>query len=119
MAGATHSSRFLTEARIELVPAARLPLGGIVIAACLAVAVAFLLLQSGDGSPFARSGRLAAENASLRNELAQLRVEMDVERATRAALEQQLADLNAQVVEMTSQVEFYRAKLNPRAGRRD
>ena len=120
MAVATRSSRFLTEARIELVPASRLPLRVIAVGACIAVAATLILLQSGSGGlPFARTGALEAENASLRNELAQLRVEMDVERATRAALEGQVAELNARVVDMTSQVEFYRAKGNPRAARRD
>lgn len=120
MAVTTRSSRFLTEARIELVPAPRLPLRGIAIAACIAIAATLVLLQSGIGAaPFGRAGALEAENASLRNELAQLRVETDVERATRAALEGQVAELNAQVVEMTSQVEFYRARGNPRAARPD
>ena len=120
MAVASRASRFLTEARFELVPASRLPVRGIAVAAGAAIAAAFILFQFGTGgSPFARAGALAAENASLRNELAQLRVEMDVDRATRAALEDQVAELNAQVVEVTSQVEFYRAKGNPRAARRD
>lgn len=120
MAVATRASRFLTEARFELVPASRLPVRGVAVAAGAAIAAALILLQLGTGvSPFDRVGALQAENVSLGNELAQLRVEMDVERATRAALEGQVAELNAQVVELTSQVEFYRAKGNPRAARRD
>ncbi|MCU0975973.1 MAG: hypothetical protein MUC71_06610 [Steroidobacteraceae bacterium] len=120
MAVATRSPRLLTQARIELVPVSRLPVRGMALATCFAIAAALLLLQfGGAGSSFARSGALTAENTALRNELAQLRVEMDVERATRAALEGQVADLNAQVVEMTSQVEFYRAKGNPRAAPRN
>jgi hypothetical protein len=120
MAVATRASRFLTETRFELVPASRLPVRGIAVAVGAAIAAALVLLQFGTGgSPFAGAGALQAENASLGNELAQLRVEMDVERATRAALEGQVAELNAQVVELTSQVEFYRAKGNPRAARRD
>ncbi len=120
MAVTARSSRFLTEARFELVPTSRPAVRGVAIAAGAAVAVTLILLQFGTGgSPFARAGALEVENASLRSELAQLRVEMDVERATRAALEEQVAELNSHVVEMTSQVEFYRARGNPRAARRD
>lgn len=112
---AARSTRFLTEARVEVAPASRRMLGMALGGAALAlVATACLVLMGGAAAPFSRARTLEAENAALRSDLSRLRVELDIERATRAALDQQVAELNGQVGELSSQVDFYRAKGAPR-----
>jgi hypothetical protein len=112
---AARSTRFLTEAHVEVAPASRRTVGMALGGAALALAViAGLVLLGGDAAPFSRAQTLEAENAALRNGLSRLRVELDIERATRAALDQQVAELNGKVGELSSQVEFYRAKGAPR-----
>jgi hypothetical protein len=115
MAMAARSTRFLTEARVELVPSSQRGLALLLGGAGLAAAAVMGLMQfGGAAAPFSRVGALERENEALRAEVAKLGVEIEVERATRTALDQQVADLNGQVVELTSQVEFYRAKGAPR-----
>lgn len=112
---AARSTRFLTEARVEVAPASRRMLGMALGGAALAlVATAGLVLMGGAAAPFSRARTLEAENAALRSDLSRLRVELDIERATRAALDQQVAELNGQVGDLSSQVDFYRAKGAPR-----
>ena len=111
MAAVARSSRFLTESRFELVPASRLPRGVAVAAAVLAfVAVLAVARSGGLGAALSGADALAAENAALAEEVSKLRVELDIERATREALDQQVAELNGRVVELNGQVELYRAK---------
>jgi hypothetical protein len=115
MALPARSTRFLTEARVEVAPASRRTMAtafaGIVIVLAAALGFANYL---GAAVPFSRVGALEVENASLKSEVSRLRVELDIERATRAALDQQVAELNGQVGELSSQVEFYRAKGAPK-----
>jgi Tfp pilus assembly protein PilN len=119
MAMAARSTRFLTESRVELVPASRATLRIALGVAVLAILAALAWMQyGGPGSAQARVGQLETENAALRTELSELRMELDIERATRAALDQQVADLNGLVGELASQVDFYRAKGAPRVARR-
>lgn len=111
MSLADRSTRHLTEARIELAPASRLAVRRSLAGVAVALIVVMGLMQfGGPGVPLSQVGRLEAENATLRTELSELRVELDIERATRTALDQQMAELNGQLGELASQVDFYRSK---------
>jgi hypothetical protein len=60
-----------------------------------------------------RAATLEERNAALTEELRQARVELEMERATRASLEQQLDQLNGQVSDLTSQLEFLNSRYTP------
>lgn len=84
----------------------------------LAGAAALLLLAAAGssgpvGDMFATAGELAAvreERAALMAEVERLRTQLALEGATRGELEQHSAELNAQVAELTRQVDFLTAR---------
>jgi septal ring factor EnvC (AmiA/AmiB activator) len=70
-----------------------------------------LYLRDGGASPFATAGTaMAQENAALHADVQRLRTELDVEKATRAELNRQAADLHAKINELTNRLEFLAAR---------
>jgi hypothetical protein len=113
----TTSTQTLTTARLELSSDERWRI------ALLALAIAALLLLAGiaGGRMFADSTAAAAErsaltesNEALRNELARVRTELELERSTREALDREVLELNDHLGELRARLEF----LNQQGGRR-
>lgn len=75
----------------------------------LALAGAGLQLFAPVIVPGTALGELRRENSQLREVAERARIELKVERATRAELERQLADLNDQVTRLETQLEFFNA----------
>lgn len=50
------------------------------------------------------------ENATLRADLSRARIELELERSTRAALERQVAELNQETSALKSRLEFFNAQ---------
>lgn len=50
------------------------------------------------------------ENAALRADLSRARIELELERSTRAALERQVAELNEETSALKSRLEFFNAQ---------
>lgn len=104
-------TRRLTEARFQLAPEDRrrrrsilLALGAVLVAGIVAAPGADLL-----GT--ARELKTARERGSaLAAEVERLETRLAVEAATRRELEQQAADLNHRLAELTAQVEFLRSR---------
>jgi septal ring factor EnvC (AmiA/AmiB activator) len=85
----------------------------IVLLALASFAAARLYFSDG----FAASHRrLQQENAELRSSVARLTAELDLERATRAALDRQVAELNQRATDLERQLAFVKAQGG--AGRR-
>lgn len=112
-------TRQLTSARHEVVSDVRAR--GLMRSALLAVLVALAivaavrLLADGTGASAQRS-RLQQENSALRTEVARLQAELQLERATRAALDDQVAAFNQQVTDLERQLAFVNAqRTRPRA----
>lgn len=53
---------------------------------------------------------LQQQNAALRTDLARARVELELERSTRAALARQVAQLNEETSELKSRLDFFNAQ---------
>ncbi|HSQ68837.1 MAG TPA: hypothetical protein VLM41_02035 [Steroidobacteraceae bacterium] len=113
----TTSTQTLTTAKLALSSDERWRI------ALLALAIAALLLLAGmaGGRMFADSSAAAAErrelrerNATLRNELARVRTELELEQSTREALDREVLELNDRVGELRSRLDF----LNQQSGRR-
>jgi predicted nuclease with TOPRIM domain len=58
-------------------------------------------------APATALGELRRENSRLRDDAERARAELQIERATRAELERQAAELNERVVQLTTQLEFF------------
>jgi septal ring factor EnvC (AmiA/AmiB activator) len=58
-------------------------------------------------APGTALGELRRENTRLREDTERARIELKFERATRAELERQLAELNEQVTRLETQLEFF------------
>jgi cell division protein FtsB len=103
------STRYLTSARLEVVSNARARhvLRSILVAVLIALAAvaAARLLADGTAATQQRT-HLQKENAGLRAEVARLSAELEIERATHAALDQQVGALNQQVTELESRLAF-------------
>lgn len=92
----------------------------VVLAAVLVLlaVLAGLRLFAEAAGPAARLAALEQQNSTLGAEIARLRAELELERATRAALEQQVVDLNTQASDLASQLNFFNAQSGrARAGR--
>lgn len=109
------STRYLTSARLEVVSNARARrvLRSILVAVLIALSVvaAARLLADGAAATQQRT-RLQQENSGLRTEIARLSAELEIERATHAALDQQVGLLNQQVTELESRLAFVNAQRN-------
>lgn len=107
------STRQLASARLELVCDSRnrTLLRAVLLAVLVAAGLTAGLRVIADGA--AASGvhrQLQQENSALRAELARLETELRLEHATRAALEQQVADLEREAVERERQLAFVNAQ---------
>lgn len=104
------ATRKLSGATYELT--SRRGLANALLIAGLAV---MLLALSGAGvqllvpvlAPATALGELRRENSLLRDDAERARAELQIERATRAELERQAAELNERVVQLTTQLEFF------------
>jgi Tfp pilus assembly protein PilO len=61
-------------------------------------------------APLARLAELEAENRRLRAEADAARIELEMERATRAELKRQVVELNEQVSQLTHKLEFFNSQ---------
>ncbi|MGB5101957.1 MAG: hypothetical protein WBO04_01390 [Steroidobacteraceae bacterium] len=83
-------------------------IGGLVLM-LLALAGAGLQLFAPVIAPGTALGELRREGSRLRDEAERARIELKFERANRVALERQLAELNDQVTQLQTQLDFYDA----------
>ena len=115
------TTRRLSSAHLELASTRRLRTGLTVTVLALLLAVSgtlVLRLFAGGGTSTLHLRDLEARNAALDAELARLRTELAMERATRSSLDRQVATLNERLAELRSQVDFLDAqRLHPRATR--
>jgi Tfp pilus assembly protein PilO len=106
-------TRRLTGSSFELTSDRRWRHGLLVVLAVLVVSV-----LAGAGwryfeqrlAPLARLAQLEAENVRLRAEADAARIELEMERATRAELKRQVGELNEQVSQLTHQLEFFNSQ---------
>jgi uncharacterized small protein (DUF1192 family) len=118
--GSTTTQR-LSSDRLELASTRRLRTGFtvtvLVVLLALSGVLALRLFTSG-GTSTLHLRDLEARNAALDAELARLRTELAMERATRSSLDRQIATLNERIAELRSQIDFQNAqRLHPRATR--
>lgn len=106
-------TRRLSTARLEFTTDRRLHdrLVGAALAALVTAGLALAGWQYANGRlPVVRVAQLERENAALRAELARARTDLEIERSTRAALTDQVADLNRRAADLRSQVEFFNSQ---------
>jgi hypothetical protein len=107
------ATRRLSSARLELASTRRLRTGlhGTVVIALLALSGTLALRLYTDGGTLTPNLReLEARNVALEAELARLRTELAMERATRSSLDRQVVALNERVTELSGQNEFRNAQ---------
>ena len=107
------TTRRLSSARLELVSTRRLRIGfhGMVLVVLLALAgTTALHLYSNGGTLTSSLGQLESRNIALEAQLARLRTELAMERATRSSLERQVVTLNARIAELSGQNDFRNAQ---------
>ena len=115
------ATRRLSSDRLELASTRRLRTGFtvtvLVVLLALSGVLALRLFTSG-GTSTLHLRDLEARNAALDAELARLRTELAMERATRSSLDRQIATLNERIAELRSQIDFQNAqRLHPRTTR--
>ena len=101
--------------RPAAVPGRRLRRGRVLVMALLILGlgvpmgagISYLLLQPAVQQRAAETGR---ENAALRADLERAKLELGMEQATREELERQLADLNARLKALETELEFFRSR---------
>lgn len=104
-------TRWLTEARFQLAPEGHRRRRSILLAVAALLVAAILSAPGADLFGTARELRAARERESaLAGEVERLETRLAVEAATRRELEQQAADLNDRLAELTAQVEFLRSR---------
>jgi len=107
------STRRLTSASLELVSdgRARMFMRTTLLVVLVALAVAAgLRLYAGSAESAARHDRLLQENTSLQADVARLAAELELERATRSALDAQVAELNQRIADLDRQLAFVHAQ---------
>ena len=106
-------TRKLSSARLEFATDRRLRTGLLVVATttliCLAAVTGLRMYANGD-APATRLYRLQHDNESLRSDVARLKTELEMERSTRKALGNQVAELNTHSNALQGQVDFYNAQ---------
>lgn len=103
----------LTTSAVEIVSdhRARIMLRTTLVAVLVALAtLAGLRMYTEATGPVTRAAELQHQSVALAAELAQLRAELALERATRAALEQQVIELNERSSNLESQLNFFNAQ---------
>jgi len=117
----TATTRCLSSVSLEFASTRRLRTGFHVALLVMLLALSGTLalrLYSDGGTSTLHVRDLEARNAALDAELARLRTELAMERATRASLDRQVAALNERIAELRSQIDFRTAQsLRPRAAR--
>jgi uncharacterized small protein (DUF1192 family) len=109
-------TRNLSSARLELATAPRLRRGGYLSAAIALVGLVALSamlaarFDAGNRMPVPQFHDLEARNVALDAEVARLRTELAMERATRSSLDREVAVLNERIAELRSQVDFFNAQ---------
>ena len=112
-AGSGGDTWHLATSRLEIVSdrKARVALRTLLGSVLLALGIlAGLRLYTEAAGPVAHASALAARNASLDAELARLRADLELQRATRAALEQQVVELEARASQLASELNFVKAQ---------
>jgi hypothetical protein len=107
------ATRRLSSARLELASTRRLRTGfhGTVLVVLLALSGTLALRLYTDGGTLTPSLRdLEARNVALEVELARLRTELAMERATRSSLDRQVVALNERIAELSGQNDFRNAQ---------
>jgi uncharacterized small protein (DUF1192 family) len=107
------STRQLTTARVALVSDLRaralLRSALVTVLVALAVVAGLRLLTDGEATA-ARRAQLQEENAALLAAVERLEAELELEQATRTALDRQVAELNQRIAELDSQLSFLGAQ---------
>jgi len=115
------TTRQLSSAHLELASTRRLRTGFHVTVLVVLLALSGTLalrLYTGGGTSTLDLHDLEARNAALDAELARLRTELAMERATRSSLDRQVATLHERIAELRSQIDFLNAqRLHPRTTR--
>jgi hypothetical protein len=107
------ATRHLSSARLELASTRRLRTGfhAAVLLVLLALSAALALRLHADGGTVTSSLReFEARNVALEAELARLRTELAMERATRSSLDRQVVALNERLTELSGQNDFRNAQ---------
>ena len=107
------STRQLTSAPLELVSDGRaraLMRATLVIVLVALAAAAGLRLYAGGAQALAGRDQLRQENSALQADVARLAAELELERATRAALDAQVAELNGRIADLDRELAFVRAQ---------
>ena len=113
----TAATRRLSSARLELASTRRLRTGfhGTVLLVLLALSGTLALrLYTDDGTLTPSLRTLEARNVALEVELARLRTELAMERATRSSLDRQVVALNERIAELSGQNDFRNAQRDRR-----
>jgi len=113
----TAATRRLSSARLELASTRRLRTGvhGTVLFVLLALSGTLALRLYTDDRTLTPSLRaLEARNVALEVELARLRTELAMERATRSSLDRQVVALNERIAELSGQNDFRNAQRDRR-----
>jgi uncharacterized small protein (DUF1192 family) len=107
------STRQLASAPLELVSdrRARVLMRTALVAVLVALAAAAgLRLYAGGAEALAGRDRLRQENAALRTNVSRLEAELEFERATRSALDAQVAELNRRIADLDRELAFVHAQ---------
>jgi septal ring factor EnvC (AmiA/AmiB activator) len=107
------STRQLTSVPLVLVSdrRARMLMSAALVAALVALAAAAALrLYAGGAGVLAGRDRLRQDNSALQAEVARLEAEIELERATRSALDTQVAELNRRIEDLERELAFVHAQ---------
>ena len=113
----TAATRRLSSARLELASTRRLRTAfhGTVLVVLLALSGTLALrLYTDDGTLTPSLRAVEARNVALEVELARLRTELAMERATRSSLDRQVVALNERIAELSGQNDFRNAQRDRR-----